>query len=164
MKQLAPVLLFAIFLLCCNSVKRVINDPKKTQKVVDSYIKGHPSENDTAYKIIPGDTITQIIIGYDTAFKVDTVMNTVEKTVTKTINNTRTIRDTVRITVTDNTAFAVAQKAVYVKDALLTAKDIQIKELKGDVSGWRWKFWLLVLIIALVVGLLLYVKLKPKIL
>lgn len=62
-------MLSVLIAVSCNPVKRVLNDPAKTQQVVDKYLQDYPVNHDTIITYLPGDTITSMLIGYDTVWQ-----------------------------------------------------------------------------------------------
>jgi hypothetical protein len=153
--------LILIVLCCCNPVKRVLDSNSKTQQVVDAYIMRTPFKVDTTYKYLPGDTLTQVLVGYDTAFiKGDTVNRIDTVKIKETTLKVRTVRDTVIKTVTDNRMLSGCQQSLLVKEAeYLTAKTGQ-DEAKVDARKWMYRFWGLVVGIILAVGVYTAIKLK----
>lgn len=161
MKKLLPFIFLAI---ACNAVKRVEKSPEKIQKVVDYYVKDYPIKTDTV--LVHGDTMTNVIIGYDTTISVVPIHDTTERlhdtVIVKRITTTKTVHDTAYIQ--DNKAIAAAQKLLITKDALIDAYKLQISDDRKDIAKWKFRFWLLIILLALCLGLTLYLKLKPKIL
>lgn len=128
---IAPAL---IVLYCCNSEKKVLRDPVKTQNVVNAWMKTANFKTDTLVKFLPGDTTTTLLIAYDTTTVHDTVTNMREKVITKTKTITNTVHDTVRVTIVNNDLVNKYQ-------AQLQASVAERDKLKDDIDKWRGLFW-----------------------
>lgn len=142
----------------CNSVKKVMNDPDKTKQVVDKYLQDYPIDRDTIITHIPGDTLLKVIIGYDTTVNHvhDTVFNTITKTVTRNIS----IHDTTKIQLPPDTKTIEGYKKILSsKDNDAALKAERFKTEQGLVDYWRIRFWILVGIISILIGLKFYFKL-----
>lgn len=134
-----------IVLCCCNPVKKVLDSEEKTNKVVVKWLQKHPLTIDTSYKYLPGDTVTQVIIGYDTTFVPgDTITRRDTLKIKETTVKVRTVRDTVVKTITDNRLLMAAQEGLLRRDAdLVTAKSERV-DARAAANKWRMYFWLLV--------------------
>jgi hypothetical protein len=155
----APAL---IAVYCCNSEKRVLKNPEKTQRVVTKWLKDQPFKTDTTYITKPGDTVTQLLIGYDTTVVRDTINKVVERTVTKTKTITNYIHDTTTITVFDKKLLNACQQTLKGVDNDLQAKKIEADRQKVIIAGWRLKFF--GLLAALVVAGSIYLLIRFKVL
>lgn len=139
---------FLIGFYCCNSEKRVLNDADKTQHVVNKYLQTHPARTDTVTSIIPGDTVTTLLIAYDTTTVRDTVnhLNTIKvtQTVTKYINRV----DTLIKVVTDNRLLQVCQESLANSDYDKKQATIDVKAAKVEASKYKLYFIVLCLCVA----------------
>lgn len=155
----------ALLVLSCNPVKQVTKSEKKTQKVVDFYLKGYKPSTLPVSIYVKGDTVvirdtTAVLqIGIDTVTVKDTVYIT--KTTTKLNTVIKKVTDTVKVT--DRLCEArllaatklVQDQSYNVKDAETEAKAVRVERNK-----WRLYFWLLVVALGVMTSAFLYVKLK----
>lgn len=156
MRYLVVFICFFFIGYGCNPVKRVLKSTEKTQQVVDAWLQRTPIGTDTAYKYLPGDTVTQILIGYDTAYiKGDTVHKVDTIKIKERAIKLLTVRDTLVKTITDNRLVTGCQTAL--NNALLAKKDSDALAVK-----WKWKFWGLLAII--VIAGLVYLLIRSKVL
>lgn len=168
--RVGAALVVIVLACCCNSEKKVLNSEKKTQNVVNAWLKAHPLKIDTNFVFLPGDTTTTLLVSYDTATVRDTVTKIVTQTVTKTKTVTNTVHDTVKVTIGCSgvkdpcTLLKAAQDGLASK---MNQYDQQVLEtnkakLRGD--KWVFRFWVLVSVLALLVALVVGIKLfKPRI-
>lgn len=145
-----------IFLYCCNPVKKVLNDSDKTQQVVNKYLETHPARTDTFTRVIPGDTITQLIVGYDTTVLHDTVNNHVS--VTKTITKIVTRVDTIERRIIDNKLLQACQDGLAKVDYDKKQAVLDKQAAESKANGWRLKFWVVVLIMTIGIGALIFLR------
>lgn len=134
-----------------------MNDPAKTQQVVDKYLQDYPIDRDTVNTFTPGDTLTKVIIGYDTT--VNHVHDTVSSVITKTVTRNITIRDTLRIQLPPDTKAIEGYKKLLVgkdNDAALQAE--RYKTEQALVDYWRIRFWILVAVVGLLIAAKFYFK------
>lgn len=164
---IAPAL---ICLYCCNAEKKVLNSKDKTQNVVNAWLKAHPLKIDTNWVYVPGDTTTTLLIGYDTTTVWDTVTKFITQTVTKTKVVTNTVHDTVKVTIGCSGVKEPCALLKAAQDGLaskMSQYDQQVLETKRQelrADKWKFRFWLGVSILALLVALFVGVKLfKPRI-
>jgi len=106
---MAVFIVFAIIGYCCSAEKRVLKDTDKTQRVVNAYLIKHPARIDTFYNYKPGDTVTQLIIGFDTTIVRDTINRRDTVKITETKLKIQTVRDTVVKTIVDNKLLQACQ-------------------------------------------------------
>lgn len=164
---MVPVL---IMLYCCNAEKKVLNSEKKTQNVVNAWLKAHPLKIDTNFVYIPGDTTTTLLFSYDTATVRDTVTKFITQTVTKTKTVTNTVHDTVKVTIGCSGVKEPCAMLKAAQDGLaskMNQYDQQVLENQRQklmADKWRFRFWVAVSIFALLVALVVGIKLfKPRI-
>lgn len=151
----------AVVLCCCNPVKKVLDSEEKTNKVVTKWLTTHPLTIDTTYKYLPGDTVTQLLIGYDTTYiRGDTVNRRDTVKIKETTVKTRTVRDTVVKTITDNRLLIAAQQGLQRRDADLVTEKGKAVDARAAAMKWKMYFWLLVA--AVVVSTLVYLLIKLK--
>jgi hypothetical protein len=163
---IAPIL---IVFYCCNSEKRVLKDTDKTQHVVSAWMKKQNFKADTVFNFIPGDTITTLLIAYDTATIHDTVTDAVDQmviTTTRTITNT--IHDTVKVTLkcadgADPCALLKKSEADLVNNSIVLEEHKTGEERnKLDADKWKFRFWALVTILGILVAVVVGIKVfKP---
>jgi hypothetical protein len=171
MKRNAWIVVPALIVLyCCNSEKKVLRNPEKTQNVVNAWLKAHPLKIDTNFVYIPGDTTTTLLIGYDTTTVRDTVTNLVEKIVTKTKTVTNTVHDTVKVTIGCSgvkepcALLKAAQDGLAGKTAQYDQQVLETQRQKLRADKWKFRFWVGVSIFGLLVALVIGIKLfKPRI-
>jgi hypothetical protein len=159
-----------IMLYCCNAEKKVLNSEKKTQNVVNAWLKAHPLKIDTNFVYLPGDTTTTLLINYDTATVRDTVTKFITQTVTKTKTVTNTVHDTVKVTigcsgVKDPCALLkAAQEGLASKMNQYDQQVLENQRQKLRADKWKFRFWLAVSIFGALVALVVGVKLfRPRI-
>lgn len=158
---MAVGLLLLLSFASCDPVKKVMNNNKKTQAVVDNYLKNYPTTPEIKYKYLPGDTVTFLQIGIDTLYvPLYGVSDTIVREITKTINRDHYVHDTTVVTITDNVPIEAAKKSVLEKNATISDKDQQLKDLAAKNSMLQWRFWLTVSGIAVLVGGLVFLKMK----
>jgi hypothetical protein len=151
------VALTLLLLVSCNSVKRVMNDPAKTQKVVDKYLQDYPIDRDTVTTFIPGDTLTKVLIGYDTT--INNIRDTVYSSITKTITRNVSIHDTTKIQLPPDAKIIEGYKKLLNgkdNDAALQAE--RFKTEQGLVDYWRIRFWGLLIAICILIAIKFYFK------
>lgn len=163
----APVL---IVLYCCSAEKKVLNSDKKTQNVVNAWLKAHPLKIDTTFKYLPGDTTTTLLVSYDTTTVHDTATNIVEKLVTKTKTVTNTVHDTVKVTIGCSGIKEPCAMLKAAQDGLaskMAAYDNQVLEAKRQellADKWRFRFWVAVAIFGFLIAMVAAIKMfKPRI-
>lgn len=153
-------IVFALMLIsfyCCNPVKKVLNDSDKTQQVVNKYLETHPARTDTISKFIQGDTVTQLLIGYDTTYIHDTVNHgTIQ--VNKTIYKTITRVDTLVKTIQDNRLLQACQDGLAKVDYDKKQAVLDRQAAESKANGWRLKFWVVVLVMAVGIGALIFLR------
>lgn len=153
----------------CNPVKRVLKDPVKMGKVFDAGVEKGWCVNDTVI-VSKSDTL----ISYDTLYSLDLQTDTFNvdheivkvKTVVKTVH----IRDTTREIVTDNSRIILLQKRneelreenAEAKKLLVKATDLA-EAFQKQRNKWRFRFWLLVAVIGLILFRKPLLKLATKI-
>lgn len=149
---LAPII---IVLYCCNSTKKVLNDPEKTQKVVDAYLLKSPLKIDTIYK--PGDTTTTLLISYDTSYVMipaptgnNVAAPCIPTQVTKTVTKTMHVHDTVIIH--DNRLLQTCQDNLRKFDISLKSQEIETAKQARRGSAWELKFWALFILAAICIA------------
>jgi hypothetical protein len=148
-----------IILCCCNPVKKVLDSEEKTNKVVTGWLKTHPLTIDTTYKYLPGDTVTQVIIGYDTTFiPGDTINRRDTVKIKETTVKVRTVRDTVVKTIVDNRLLIAAQQGLQRRDADLVTEKGKAVDARATANKWRLYFFILLAVC--VVYVLLKLKLR----
>lgn len=159
-----------IMLYCCSAENRVLNSEKKTQNVVNAWLKAHPLKIDTNFVYLPGDTTTTLLINYDTATVRDTVTKVITQTVTKTKTITNTVHDTVKVTIGCSGIKEPCAMLKAAQDGLASKMnqydqqvlDTQRQKLLAD--KWRFRFWVLVSVIGFLVAVVAAIKLfKPRI-
>jgi hypothetical protein len=155
---------------CCNAEKKVLNSEKKTQNVVNAWLKAHPLKIDTNFVFIPGDTTTTLLVNYDTTTVKDTITNLVERVVTKTKTVTNTVHDTVKVTIGCSgikepcAMLKAAQDGLANKMNQYDQQVLETQRQKLRADGWRLKFWGVIIGLALLVALVVAVKIfKPRI-
>jgi hypothetical protein len=155
---LAPIL---IVVYCCNSEKRVLKDADKTQNVVNKYLQTHPARTDTVTRVKSGDTVTQLLIGYDTTL----VRDTINKEITRTIYQTKIIikhlTDTVERTITNNALLQACQEG-------LSGSEYKYKQATIEAKGSRlnadkWRLFFIAVIVAAAGSWVIYVLIRLKI-
>ena len=168
--RLGAALCVIVLACCCNAEKKVLNSEKKTQNVVNAWLKAHPLNIDTNFVFLPGDTTTTLLVSYDTATVHDTVTNITEKIVTKTKTVTNTVHDTVKVTIGCSGVKEPCALLKAAQDGLaskMSQYDQQVLETKRQelrADKWKFRFWLGVSILALLIALVVAVKIfKPRI-
>jgi len=154
-------ILIAVIILAnsCSPVKQVKKDHNKVKEVFEYAILTGLEEcvNDTIINSKSDTTIVSDTL-YSIDYLTDTVNNQVIKEVTKFINKTVTVRDTFKLVVTDktkenilvnNVAEITSQKVKIEND--LIAKEVQLKEMKQKKNRWAFRFWLLIVLAAIVI-------------
>lgn len=153
-----PIYFSAFLTLCfsaCNSEKRVLKDPEKTARVVGKYLQTHQFDSDTITRYIEGDTVVQLLIGYDTTFiPGDTITKEVTRTVYKTVNKT----DTVVRSITNNDLLKACQTQLMTAD--YDRKQAVIDKQTAEVSAKQWKMYFMILAaaVAAFVGLFVFFR------
>lgn len=150
-----------ILLYCCNSEKRVLKDADKTQNVVNKYLQTHPTRTDTVTRIKSGDTITQLLIGYDTTLVRDTINRETTRTIYQTKIIVKHVTDTVERTITNNALLQACQDGLSgseykYKQAILDAKD-------NRLNAGKWRLYFIISILASVISLVLYIFIRSKV-
>jgi len=151
----------------CNSVKRVLKDDAKLEKVGREWEKKNPCNNDTITVSNSDTTIlldTLYNIYYDTVFvdgKTTTIVKQVPQIVTKTIK----IRDTVNNYVVDNRRLNIALDSIahYKKKLSFTERLLaeQFKKTEEEKSrGDKWLTYFILLSIVTVATHLLRSKFR----
>ena len=136
---------------CCNSEKRVLKSPEKTQHVVTKWLKTQPFKTDTNYTTKPGDTVIQLLIAYDTTVVKDTITNTIERTVTKTKTITNNIHDTTLVKIFDNKLLNACQYNLKAVDYDLQTQKIATAKAEQKATKWQLFFWGAIVLFAIVV-------------
>lgn len=138
------------FYSSCSAEKKVLKDTEKTNRVVAKWLQTNPLKIDTFTTYRTGDTITQLLIAYDTTHITDTLKFGISvdcPKITKTVYKTITRVDTLVKTIMDNRLIAACQKNLatydYDKKQAIVARDGALVSLRM----WKLKFW------AVVVGL-----------
>jgi hypothetical protein len=149
-----------IVLYCCNAEKRVLNNPQKTQHVVTKWLKDQPFGTDTTIITKPGDTVTQLLIGYDTTIVRDTISHTDTVKVTQRVYKTVTRVDTLVRTIIDNRLLSTCQTNLRSVDDNLKSKINEWEKEKIRAAKWVLMFWALVAFICISTIAYLVVKLK----
>lgn len=164
LKTLTALIAIILFACGCDPVKRVINNDKRTQRVVDHYLKNYPlpaPKIEYRDKVIPGEPQLTIQTAYEYIPGPPGKTDTVTRIVTKTITRTDTVERI--ITVTDPRPIEAAKKSVLEKDAKIAQLEADKKELTRKNTRLSFQFWGLVAVIAIAVGLLLFAKAKKTI-
>jgi hypothetical protein len=139
-----------IMLYCCSAEKKVLDSEKKTQNVVNAWLKAHPLKIDTTFKYLPGDTTTTLLINYDTTTVRDTVTQYTTQIVTKTKTVTNTIHDTIKVTIGCSGIKEPCAMLKAAQDGLaskMSAYDQQVLEAKRQelkANKWKLMFWVAV--------------------
>lgn len=149
-----------IFLYCCNSEKRVLNNPEKTQNIVNKYLETHPARTDTVNRFIPGDTITQLLVGYDTTVVHDTlnrrdtikIRTTTEKIITRV--------DTFERKINNYDLLTECQQGLAKVDFDRKQALIDKQAASAEADKWRFRFWLVLIIFIVSLAIAVF---KPKI-
>lgn len=132
-----------ILACCCNAEKRVLNDADKTQNVVNKYLQTHPARTDTVTSYIPGDTVTSLLIAYDTTMVRDTVNHRdtvkVNQTVTKYIKRV----DTMLIKINNFDLLKECQTGLAKSEYDRKQGVVNIEAAKVDADKWKLYFILL---------------------
>jgi hypothetical protein len=157
------------YMSSCNAEKRVLDSDKKTQNVVNAWLKAHPLKLDTTFRYLPGDTTTTLLIAYDTATVHDTATNIVEKLVTKTKTITNTVHDTVKVTIGCSgvkepcALLQAAQDGLASKSAAYDQKTLEEKRQKLAADKWTFRFWALVTLLGILAAVVVGIKvIKPR--
>lgn len=152
-----------ISLYCCNSEKKVLRDPEKTQHVINAWLIKQPLKIDTTISYLPGDTVTTLVVAYDTTTVRDTVTQMVERQIVKTRTVTNTIHDTVKIKITDPRLLKACQDGL-ATNANALIKQTQDTEAQKILTGkWQLRFWSIVLVIGFIIAVIALLKyIKPK--
>jgi hypothetical protein len=159
-----------IMLYCCSAERRVLDSERKTQNVVNAWLKAHPLKIDTTFGYLPGDTTTTLLVNYDTTTVRDTVTQYTTQIVTKTKTVTNTIHDTLKVTIGCSGIKEPCAMLKAAQDGLaskMSAYDQQVLEAKRQellADKWRFRFWVAVSIFGFLVALVAAIKLfKPRI-
>lgn len=146
-----------IMLYCCSAEKKVLSSEKKTQNVVNAWLKAHPLKIDTNFVFLPGDTTTTLLINYDTATVRDTVTKIVTQTVTKTKTITNTVHDTVKVTIGCSgikepcAMLKAAQDGLAGKTTQYDQQVLETERQRLKAVKWKMSFWVAVSIFAILV-------------
>jgi hypothetical protein len=158
------------YMSSCNAEKKVLDSEKKTQNVVNAWLKAHPLKIDTSFVFLPGDTTTTLLVNYDTATVRDTVTKFITQTVTKTKTVTNTVHDTVKVTIGCSGIKEPCAMLKAAQDGLaskMNQYDQQVLEAKRQkllADKWRFRFWVAVSIFGFLAALVAAIKLfKPRI-
>lgn len=138
---LSLLCLLVALLFSCNPVKKVMNDPSKTQQVVNHYLETNPLHSDTLIQYVKGDTITNEHTQTDTLTTVYTLQgDTVHdvKTVIKTVTQIKNIHDTTRITIKDKSFEAALQTDLIAQKTLNTNLQSELKDETAAKNKWFW--------------------------
>jgi hypothetical protein len=167
--RLGAALCVIVLACCCNAEKKVLNSEKKTQNVVNAWLKAHPLKIDTNFVFLPGDTTTTLLIGYDTATVRDTVTKYITQTITKTKTVTNTVHDTVKVTIGCSgvkepcALLKAAQDGLASKMAQYDQQVLEAQRQKLKADKWKFRFWLAVSVFSLLAGLFIGFKFfKPR--
>lgn len=156
--RIAAAVWVILLYCCCNAEKRVLNNSDKTQRVVNKYLETHPARTDTVSKFIPGDTVTQLLIGYDTTYIHDTVSHRDVQIVNKKIYKTVTRVDTIVKTIQDNRLLQACQDGLSKVDYDKKQAVLDKQTAEGAANSWRLKFWVAVLIMVAGIAALIFLK------
>lgn len=152
------VVILAIVFYCCNSEKQVLKNSDKTQHVVNKWLETHPARIDTLVNTRPGDTVTQLLVAYDTTLVKDTVTNVFTKVIYRTNTITRSIHDTTTVTIRDNRLLIACQNGLAASDYNAKQAKVSADQFKLTADRWKLYFWILIAI-TIAAGLVLF-KLK----
>lgn len=153
------LIIFAVLFTACNSVKQVLKDPAKVEKIGREWEKQHPCNNDTTI-ITKRDTT----IVLDTLYNIltDTVIvdgkpTIIIKKVPEVIVKKVTITDTVNNYVVDNRRLNIALDSVnWYKGTTQQFKakfEQQISETKAErARGNKWVLYFILLCVLLAVS------------
>lgn len=151
-------IVMAIVGYCCSAEKRVLKDTDKTQRVVNAYLIKHPARIDTFYSYKPGDTVTQLIIGYDTTIVRDTINRRDTFKITETKLKIQTIHDTVTKTIIDNKLLQACQDGLAKNDYDKKQATLDKQAADNRAASWKLKFWLSIILWVILVSV--FVKIK----
>lgn len=143
---------------CCNAEKRVLNDADKTQHVVNKYLETHPARTDTVTSYIPGDTVTSLLVSYDTTVVRDTLNRRdtvkVKETLTKYINRV----DTVVKTINNFDLLKECQTGLATSEYERKQAAVDVKAAQVDAGKWKIYFILLCIGVGAFIVLLILKK------
>lgn len=148
--------IFVILFYCCNPVKKVLDSNDKTQRVVDAWLQRNPVRADTSYVYSPGDTITHLLIGYDTTVVTDTFNRVDTIRIKERTVKLQLVHDTLTRTITDPRLLNECQRS----NAELRAREV---EAKSDADKWMVRFWACIGIVLAALGAIAFFKFKPSI-
>jgi len=146
------LLILCLVIAGCSAVKSVLKDPAKVEVVGREWEKKNPCVNDSFVTYL-SDTLTKTDTTYK--YKFDTINNLsiVELVDTVFINKTIKIRDTFKVFINDNRRLNIALDSVNYYKGLSAyykvqyeAQTAETKVQQHRANGWRFKFWLLLII------------------
>lgn len=153
--------IFVIVLCCCNPVKQVLKSNDKTQQVVDKWLERNPVKIDTAYVYKPGDTITHLLVGYDTTVMRDTLNRIDTVRIKERTIKLQTIHDTITRTINgDNRLLNECQRAISGKESQVQDARAKENDARAAANKWIIRFWSLIGIVILVTAVLIAIRLK----
>lgn len=169
-------LLIVSSIVSCSPVKQVLKDKKKLDKVAEEVVRMGYCVNDTTVitefkdSVVYKDSVVSVFKpvpckDFDTTIgRARIVIKNGElsyKSKDSIIYQTKIITNTVRDKAYEN----ILKKDVEGKDTTISAREATIKELRmvnkkleKDLSASKWRFWLLVIAIAVVVLFNIYLK------
>lgn len=175
LKYLSALLLLSS-IVSCSPVKQVLKDKNKFDKVAEEVIRRGYCVNDTTvvteYKdsVVYKDSIVKVFRpvpckDFDTSIgRARIVIRNGEltfKAKDSIIYQTRTVTNTVR----DKSYENILKKDIQGRDTIIAAREASIKELRmankqleKDLSNSKWRFWLLVIAISVVIIFSIYLK------
>jgi hypothetical protein len=156
--------IFVITFYCCNPVKQVLKSNDKTQQVVDKWLECNPVKIDTNYVYKPGDTITHLLIGYDTTVLRDTLNRIDTIRIKERTLKLQTVHDTVTRTINgDNRLLNECQRAIAGKEAAVQDARAKENDARAAANKWIIRFWSLIGIIVVILAVTVFLKFKPGI-
>ena len=175
LKYLSALLLLSS-IVSCSPVKQVLKDKKKFDKVAEEVIRRGYCVNDTTViteyrdSIVYKDSTVSVFKpvpcrDFDTTIgRARIVIRNGELTYRakdSIVYRTMTVTNTVR----DKSYENILKKDLQGKDTTISAREATIKELRmankqleKDLSASKWRFWLLVIAIAVVILFNIYLK------
>jgi len=143
---------------------------KKINKAVNTVLYSESAFNKVGLqwaKLNPVDTsITKVILKSDTLTFRDTIeyhrLDTISKieTLFKIINKTTLVRDTILRYVQDNRVLYAYKDTIESYKGKLVVSNIYLSDAKKDAEKYKLRFFGLLLIIALILGISFYLKIR----
>jgi hypothetical protein len=99
----------------------------------------------------------------DTAYQTYEYRDSFETRVPVMITKTLLKRDTVKVFQEDDRRLNISHDNIKLREGTIGEQKSQIDTLNGKLSAMKWKFWGLLALLIVSIGLSLYLKLKPKI-